>query len=57
MMQASETNESASDSSKTGICITVKVLRLFSWETHVSHLNVTGSDFSGCQFEQQSHTV
>ena len=31
MMQASETNESVSDSSKTEICITVKGLRILSW--------------------------
>ena len=32
MLQASKTNESTSDSLKTGLRITVKVLRILSWD-------------------------
>ena len=42
MMQASKANESVSEYSKTGLCITVNVLRMLA---HESHLNVTGVQF------------
>ena len=45
MMQASKTNESAPDSSKTGLCITVIFYGYCHGETHESHLNVTGVHF------------
>ena len=51
MMQASKANESISECSKTGLCITVKVLRSCHEETHDSHLNVTRVQF----FRQKSH--
>ena len=44
-MQASKANENVSECSKTGLCITVKVLQMLSKERRESHLNVIGSIF------------
>ena len=43
--QASKANDSVSKCSKTGLCITVKVLRMFSQGKDKSHKNVTGVQF------------
>ena len=43
MMQASKANESVSECSKTGLCITVKFYGCCHKETHESHLNMTRS--------------
>ena len=43
--QASKANESVTDSSKTGLCITVKVLPILSRRRHESHLKMTGVQF------------
>ena len=45
MRQSSKANKSASESSKTDLCIKVKDLRMLSRVTHESHLNVTGVQF------------
>ena len=39
MMQASKTNESVSECSKTGFCIKLKVYGCCHEETHEGHLN------------------
>ena len=53
MMHASKANKNVSERSKTGLCIKAKAL----WYCHESHLNVTGSNFSGYKFERKSHIV
>ena len=45
MMQASKINENVSEYSKTGLCITVKRLRMLWQGNTQSHLNVTGVQF------------
>ena len=49
MMQASKTNESVSDSSKTGYAY----YGCYHEETHESHLNVTGVQFFRLQIRTE----
>ena len=54
MIQASKANENVPEYSKTGLCITVKVLRMLPrGNTQKSFKCDRGSNFSGCKFEQQ----